>query len=46
MHEEDLAIGIDLGGTNTDFGIVDRTGKVLWRGGIKNKKITKKYLLT
>ena len=37
MHEEDLAIGIDLGGTNTDFGIVDRTGKVLWRGGIKTK---------
>ncbi len=37
MHEEDLAIGIDLGGTNTDFGIVDRSGKVLLRGGIKTK---------
>jgi len=37
MQDEDLAIGIDLGGTNTDFGIVDRSGKVLWRGGIKTK---------
>jgi predicted NBD/HSP70 family sugar kinase len=33
MHEEDLAIGIDLGGTNTDFGIVDRTGRCF--GGVE-----------
>lgn len=28
----DLALGIDIGGTNTAFGIVDRDGKILCRG--------------
>jgi glucokinase len=25
----DLAIGIDIGGTNTKFGVVDRNGHIL-----------------
>ncbi|HMY85251.1 MAG TPA: ROK family protein [Saprospiraceae bacterium] len=35
---EDLAIGIDIGGTNTKFGIVNRNGKVFHRGEIKTRK--------
>ena len=31
---EQLAIGIDIGGTNTKFGIVDRDGNVLFSGKI------------
>lgn len=27
-----LALGIDIGGTNTSFGIVDRRGEILYRG--------------
>ena len=33
-----LAIGIDIGGTNTKFGIVDRDGNVLFTGEISTKK--------
>ena len=33
-----LAIGIDIGGTNTKFGIVDRDGNVLFSGEISTKK--------
>ena len=33
-----LAIGIDIGGTGTKFGIVDRVGNVLFSGGISTKK--------
>lgn len=33
-----LAIGIDIGGTNTKFGIVDRDGNVLFSGKISTKK--------
>jgi len=33
--EKDLVVGIDLGGTNMQFGVVDRQGKVLARA--KNK---------
>lgn len=32
------AIGIDIGGTNTVFGIVDRKGDILYRGAISTKK--------
>lgn len=39
-NTEDLAIGIDIGGTNTKFGIVNRNGKVFHRGEIKTKKHT------
>jgi glucokinase len=35
---EPLAIGIDIGGTGTKFGIVDRNGNVLFSGGISTKK--------
>ncbi|MET0394726.1 MAG: ROK family protein [Chitinophagaceae bacterium] len=35
-----LAIGIDIGGTGTKFGIVDRDGNVLFSGGISTKKHT------
>ena len=33
-----LAIGIDIGGTNTKFGIVDRDGNVLFSGEMSTKK--------
>lgn len=35
-----LAIGIDIGGTGTKFGIVDRDGNVLFTGEISTKKHT------
>src|SRR5258705_1345998 len=35
---EPLAIGIDIGGTGTKFGIVDRDGNVLFNGDISTKK--------
>src|SRR3954452_2840281 len=33
-----LAIGIDIGGTGTKFGIVDRVGNVLFSGEMSTKK--------
>ena len=33
-----LAIGIDIGGTGTKFGIVDRDGNVLFNGEMSTKK--------
>ena len=33
--ERKLAIGIDIGGTNTKFGVVDTTGNILWKGEMK-----------
>jgi glucokinase len=35
---EPLAIGIDIGGTGTKFGIVDRNGNVLYTGDLSTKK--------
>lgn len=35
---ESLAIGIDIGGTGTKYGIVDRIGNVLFSGEIATKK--------
>ncbi|MEP6675592.1 MAG: ROK family protein, partial [Ferruginibacter sp.] len=35
---EQLAIGIDLGGTGTKFGIVNRDGNVLFSSEISTKK--------
>jgi glucokinase len=35
---ESLAIGIDIGGTGTKFGIVDRIGNVLFSGNLSTKK--------
>src|SRR6516164_890595 len=35
---EPLAIGIDIGGTGTKFGIVDRVGNVLFSGQMSTKK--------
>jgi glucokinase len=35
---EPLAIGIDIGGTGTKFGIVDRVGNVLFSGELSTKK--------
>ncbi len=32
------AIGIDIGGTNTKFGIVDQRGNILYRGAISTRK--------
>lgn len=33
-----LAVGIDIGGTNTVFGIVDRRGNILQQGAIKTRE--------
>jgi glucokinase len=38
---EQLVIGIDIGGTGTKFGIVDRNGNVLFSGDISTKKHAK-----
>ncbi|MTK52101.1 ROK family protein [Paludibacter sp.] len=38
--ESPYVIGIDMGGTNTAFGIVDMRGEVLRRGAIKTQKHT------
>jgi glucokinase len=35
---QQLAIGIDIGGTNTVFGIVDHRGDIIYRGAISSKK--------
>jgi glucokinase len=35
---EPLAIGVDIGGTGTKFGIVDRVGNVLFTGDLSTKK--------
>ena len=35
---EPLAIGIDIGGTGTKFGIVDRIGNVLFSGNLSTRK--------
>src|SRR6266542_5018914 len=35
---DQLAVGIDIGGTGTKFGIVDRVGNVLFSGEISTKK--------
>ncbi|MEJ7625794.1 MAG: ROK family protein [Ferruginibacter sp.] len=35
MADEKLAIGIDIGGTNTVFGIVNHRGNILYRGAIR-----------
>ena len=35
---EPLAIGVDIGGTGTKFGIVDRVGNVLFSGNLSTKK--------
>ena len=29
MGKENVVVGIDIGGTNTVFGVVDRAGKIL-----------------
>jgi len=35
---KDITIGIDIGGTNTKFGVVDRTGNVLFQDRIKTQE--------
>ena len=35
---KELTIGIDIGGTNTKYGIVDRAGHVVYQGNIKTTK--------
>jgi len=35
---QQMAIGIDIGGTNTVFGIVDHRGEIAYRGAISTKK--------
>ncbi|MCO5237867.1 MAG: ROK family protein [Chitinophagaceae bacterium] len=36
--KQEFAIGIDIGGTNTVFGIVDHRGDTLYRGAISSRK--------
>jgi glucokinase len=35
---KELTVGIDIGGTNTKYGIVDREGNVLFQGNIETQK--------
>lgn len=35
---QQLAVGIDIGGTNTVFGLVDHRGEIKYRGAISTKK--------
>ena len=35
---QQLAIGIDIGGTNTVFGLVDARGDILYRGALSTKQ--------
>ena len=37
MNSKPYSVGIDIGGTNTVFGIVDRNGKVIAKDSIKTK---------
>ncbi len=37
-QQEQYAVGIDIGGTNSKFGIVDPRGNILYRGAISTKK--------
>jgi glucokinase len=39
--DKPYVIGIDMGGTNTAFGIVDRRGEILFRGSISTSGYTK-----
>lgn len=38
MIQQEYAIGIDIGGTNTVFGIVDHRGDISYRGAISTRK--------
>jgi glucokinase len=35
---QQLAIGIDIGGTNSTFGLVDHRGDIIYRGAISTSK--------
>ena len=35
---QQLALGIDIGGTNTVFGVVDHRGDIIYRGAISSRK--------
>lgn len=37
-QRQELAVGIDIGGTNTVFGIVDHRGDISYRGAISTRK--------
>lgn len=39
--KQEYAVGIDIGGTNTVFGIVDHRGDTLYRGAISSRKHNK-----
>src|SRR5438067_13743039 len=38
MRQQEYAIGIDIGGTNTVFGVVDHRGDIIYRGAISTRK--------
>ena len=37
-NKKPYSIGVDIGGTNTVFGVVDHRGNIIARGSIKTKK--------
>ena len=37
MESNQLALGIDIGGTNIAFGLVDRSGNLIWESNFKTK---------
>ncbi len=39
--KQEYAIGIDIGGTNTVFGVVDHRGDILYRGAVSSRKHAK-----
>ena len=41
--EKPYVVGIDIGGTNTVFGVVDARGTILYSGSIKTGKYTDSY---
>jgi len=38
IHHTQYAVGIDIGGTNSKFGIVDQRGDIFYRGAISTRK--------
>ena len=44
MTKRQIAVGIDIGGTNTVFGLVDRDGKIISEGVVKTKEFEDKFV--
>ena len=44
--EKPYVVGIDIGGTNTVFGVVDARGTILYSGSIKTGKYAESILMS